>query len=93
MGNRRSIATQPATEYRITRVLTVNTRNGETCRVPELLFTVRDLQAMVDNRELSGTVDLICERCGDSVADCIELASQLTGVPFEWSWQSKVEQD
>lgn len=93
MGNRRSIATQPAIEYRITRVLTVNTRNGETCRVPELLFTVRDLQAMVDNRVLSGTVDLICETCRESVADCIELAPLLHDVPFEWSWQSKVDQD
>lgn len=90
MGNLHSAA--KTTEYRITRVLTVNELTGATQGIPGMLFTVKDLQDMVAHRELSGTVDLICEQCGDSVADCIDLAPLLTGVPPEWSWQSKVEQ-
>ena len=94
MGNRRSATkTTSAVEYRITRVLTANERTGETVRIPGMLFTVKDVQDMIVHRDLSGTVDLICEQCGESVADCIELAHQLTGAPAEWSWTSKVEQD
>lgn len=95
MGNRRISrqAVTPAREYPIIRVLTANAVTGETCRVPDMRLTLRDIQNTVTHRETSGTVDLICQTCGDSVADCIELAPLLTGVPFAWSWQSKVDSD
>ena len=92
MGTRRSPrkAAAPVREYTITRVLTVNVKTGETCRVPDMRFTVRDIQDMITHRETSGTVDLICGACGESVADCPELAPLLTGVPSSWSWTSRV---
>lgn len=95
MGTRRSPrqVVASAREYAITRVLTVNVKTGETCRVPDMRFTVRDIQDMVTHRETSGTVDLICQTCGESVADCIELAPLLINVPREWSWTSKVGED
>lgn len=94
MGNRRTATRNAAgTECRITRVLTVNTVSGETANIPGMLLTAADLQGMVLHRDLSGTVNLICETCGDSVADCVELAPQLSGVPAEWSWTNGLEDE
>jgi hypothetical protein len=94
MGTRRSPrqAVVSTREYSITRVLTVNVETGETCRVPNMRFTLRDIQDMIKHHEASGTVDLTCQTCSESVADCIELAPLLTGVPASWSWTSKVDQ-
>lgn len=78
--------TVPAIEYPIRRVLTANVTTGEVNSIPGLRLTLADIQNCVTHREVSGTVQLYCEMCGDSVADCIELASKLHDVPAEWSW-------
>jgi hypothetical protein len=78
---------KPAQQYPIRRVLTANVVTGEVFSVPGLLFTLGDVQECVDGREASGTVQLYCETCLESVADCIELAPKLRGVPAQWSWQ------
>jgi len=78
-------------DYRVTRILTANVATGETCAVPNMVMTVPEIQGTVDNRELSGTLDVRCDACGESVADCPELKGQLTGVPWAWSWESKVD--
>jgi hypothetical protein len=82
----------PAVEYPVTRVLITNVRTGATCRIPGLRFTLADLQACVTGRERSGTANVICATCGESVADCIELRDKLRGVPHSWSWESHVDQ-
>jgi hypothetical protein len=79
-----------ATEYRITRVHVANQQTGETFAVPNLLLAVADMQGIVDHLSWNGvreTADLICEACGESVADCPELRGQLVNVPESWSWE------
>lgn len=95
MGNRRTVATTPATEYDVIRVLAQNVDGTQVARVPQR-YTVRDIQNVVNNHTVDGvldTVNVLCGTCGESVADCIELAPLLLDVPFAWSWQSKVDQD
>lgn len=84
--------TRPAVQYRVRRVLSTNIVTGEVCSVPDLRFTLADVQACVTHREISGTVQLYCQTCGESVADCIELAPQLRDVPADWSWQYHAEE-
>lgn len=99
MGTRRTAVSartatrKPAKEYPIRRVLTANVVTGEVFSVPGLRFTLADIQTGVTDREITGTVQMYCETCGESVADCIELAPQLHGVPEQWSWQFHVDQD
>lgn len=80
-------ARKPATEYPIREVLTANVRTGAVFAVPGLRFTLADIQACIDNREVAGIVRLYCETCGETVADCPELCDKLHRVPEEWGWE------
>lgn len=91
MATIRTRTCKPAAEYGIRRVLTANVVTGETFSVPGLRHTLADIQAMVDDREVTGTVQLYCETCHESVADCPELAPKLHNVPAEWSWEHDAE--
>ena len=48
MGNRRTVATTPATEYDVIRVLAQNVDGTQVARVPQR-YTVRDIQNVVNN--------------------------------------------
>lgn len=80
-----------ARTFPFTVVYIGNVETGATFGVPNILLTVADLQAAVDNRSISGTANILCETCGESVHDCPILREKLTGVPSEWGWEAKAE--
>jgi hypothetical protein len=73
--------------FQVTRVLTANVKTGETFSVPGMLVTWTELRDMVRYAPQSGTVQIYCDTCGESVADCPDVRNSLS-CPASWSWQN-----
>ena len=80
---------RPARQFDVVRILATKADGSETCSVPQR-YTLAEVQACVDNREESGTVQIRCAVCRESVHDCHELSGLLTGVPESWGWEWQV---
>lgn len=82
----RTATRRPVHTFRVTRVERVNTRTGETVAIPGMIVTVAELRAMVACAP--HTVNVWCEVCGESAADCPNMRT-LADYPAEWStWSS-----
>lgn len=79
--NARSVKT-----FQVARVMTANAATGETFTVPGMRVTLVELCSMVADRELSGTMQVYCETCGESVVDCPDTCNSVPDVPT-WSWR------
>lgn len=75
-----------AREFTVTRVMVANTVTGATFAVPGMRVTLAELRSMVADRELSGTVQVYCDACGESVVDCPDTMNSVPEVPA-WSWR------
>ena len=82
----RATTRRPAAQYDMIRVLAQSVDATKTCAVPQR-YTLAEIQACMDNREVSGTVQIRCATCHESVADCPELRGKLVRVPEQWGWE------
>jgi hypothetical protein len=77
-------ATPPAPRtFRVTRVELVNERTEETVAIPGMVVTLAELRAMVACAPY--TVQVWCEVCGESVADCPDTRN-VVSCPDSWSF-------
>lgn len=84
----RTATARPARTFRVTRIECANLRTGETFAIPGMIVTVAELRAMAACAP--HTVNVWCEVCGESVADCPDTRG-LTAYPVGWStWDGPV---
>lgn len=75
-----------ARTYPVTRVMRSNRHHdGDPIVVPGLRCTLPEIQACVNDAPL--TIQVWCETCGESVADCPVLRGKLHNLPERWSYR------
>ncbi len=71
-------------KFSVTAVEIANTVTGETFQVPGMRVTLAQLRVMVANGRAGYTANVLCDDCGDSVADCPKTAHRIDA-PLSWS--------
>ncbi len=79
----RKSATRPARKFDVTLVAIINTVTGETVDVPQVAYSVANIQCVIDSGH---NADVRCTACGESVVDCPDLRGLVHG-PATWSWR------
>ena len=69
--------------FAVTRVEIANAHTGETFSIPGMRVTVAQIRAMI---ACPGTANVLCDACGESIADCPDLRDRVA-VPAAWSWR------
>lgn len=85
---RTSTATRPARTYRVTREELVNSVTRETITIPGMVVTAAEVRAMAQCAP--HTVNVTCDVCTESVADCPQTRDLVAQWPAGWSWHDRV---
>jgi hypothetical protein len=86
----RTTTRRPARTFRVTRIESTNLTTGETFAVPGMIVTVAELRAMAACAP--HTVNVWCEVCGESAADCPDMRG-LADYPAGWSAFDTAEEE